>query len=70
MNARTIRDRIKAHIRTNRAAYIMAAIAISAIALQQRNRIQFDKFLVSKGIDLDEYYIPEYYYEKQLKALQ
>jgi hypothetical protein len=62
--------KIREHIKANRAAYIMGAVAISAIALQQHNRIQFNKFLVSKGIDLDEYYIPEYYYEKQLKAFQ
>jgi hypothetical protein len=62
--------KIREHLKANRTAYIMTAVAISAIALQQLNRTQFDKFLVSKGIDPDEYYCPEYYYEKKLKAYQ
>ena len=57
--------KIKNHVAANKAAYVVGAIAISAIALQQRNRVEFDKFLVSKGIDLDEYYLPEYYEAKE-----
>jgi len=40
------------------------AIAIGAVALQQRNRVEFNAFLISKGIDPEEYYCPESYEEK------
>lgn len=56
--------KIKNNIETHKGAYVMGAVAIAAIALQQRSRKEFDKFLTSKGIDLDEYYCPEYYEEK------
>lgn len=56
--------KIRNHVAANKAAYVMGAVAIAATALQQRNRIEFDKFMVSKGIDPDEYYCPEYYAEK------
>lgn len=64
-NVKSTLKRIKKHVEANKAAYAMGAVAIAAIALQQRNRIEFDKFLDSKGIDKDEYYLPEYYEEKQ-----
>lgn len=53
------------HVAENKGAYILGAVAIAAIALQQYNRTQFNEFLTEKGIDLDEYYCPEYYEEKQ-----
>jgi hypothetical protein len=59
-----IKVRIRAHIRANRVSYIMTAVAISAIAHQQGSRIRFNRFLVSRGINLNEYYIPEDCYRK------
>jgi hypothetical protein len=59
--------KIKNHVKSNKVTYAVGAVAIAAIALQQRNRAEFDKFLISKGIDLDEYYYPEGYEEKQLQ---
>lgn len=55
--------KVKNHVARNKAAYMLGAVAISAIALQQRNRIAFDAFLTEKGIDLMEYYNPEYFAE-------
>lgn len=55
----------KENVKNNKAAYAFGALAISAIALQQRNRKNFDAFLVEKNIDLDEYYCPEEFEEKQ-----
>lgn len=56
--------KIKNHVASNKAAYVMSVVAVSAIALQQRNRVMFDEFLTEKGIDLEEYYCPESYEEK------
>jgi hypothetical protein len=64
-NPKQVALKIKNHVETNKVAYVMGAVAVAAIALQQRNRIEFDKFLTSKGIDLEEYYCPEAYEEKQ-----
>lgn len=55
--------KIKNHVARNKAAYAMSCFAIAAIALQQRNRIAFYKFLEEKGIDPMEYYSPEYFAE-------
>jgi hypothetical protein len=63
-NIKALPSKIKNHVATHKAAYVAGAVAITAIALQQRNRKEFDKFLTSKGIDLDEYYVPEHYEEK------
>jgi hypothetical protein len=57
--------KVKNHIVTNKGAYALAAVAVAAIALQQSNRKAFEKFMIEKGIDPDEYYCPEYYEEKQ-----
>lgn len=59
--------KIKNNVVANKAAYVVGAIAVAAVALQQRNRVEFDKFLTSKGIDPDEYYCPEYFEEKNAK---
>lgn len=60
----TTLKKIKNNVAENKAAYVVGAVAVAAVALQQRNRIEFDKFLTSKGIDPDEYYCPEYFEEK------
>lgn len=58
---------VKNHLKENQAAYVMGGIAVCAIALQQRNRIMFERFLVEKGLDPLEFYNPEHYEElKQL----
>ena len=56
--------KIKSHVADNKAAYVMGVVAVAAIALQQRNRVAFNEFLDSKGIDPEEYYCPEAYAEK------
>lgn len=57
-------SKIKNHVAANKAAYVLGAVAIAAIALQQSNRKAFDQFLISKEIDLDEYYVPDHFAEK------
>lgn len=54
---------IKNHIVAHKGAYAMGLVAVSAIALQQRNRKVFNEFLEEKGIDPMEFYCPEYYEE-------
>lgn len=63
-NAKQIALKIKNNVATHKAAYVASAVAVTAIALQQRNRRDFNKFLTSKGIDPEEYYCPEAYEEK------
>lgn len=63
-NIAIIPSKIKNHVAANKAAYVAGAIAIAAVALQQRNRKDFDAFLTSKGIDTLEYYCPEEFAEK------
>jgi hypothetical protein len=58
--------KIKNHVKDHKGTYAMGAVAVAAIALQQWNRTAFTEFMISKGIDPDEYYCPEYYEEKQL----
>lgn len=63
-NIKAIPSKIKNHVVSHKAAYVAGAVAIAAIALQQRNRKLFDEFLDEKGIDRDEYYNPELFAEK------
>lgn len=63
-NAKQTLKRIRNNVASHKAAYVASAVAVTAIALQQRNRKQFDKFLTSKGIDPEEFYCPEAYEEK------
>lgn len=56
--------KIKNHIETNKVAYVASAVAVAAIALQQKNRKDFNEFLVAEGIDPEKYYCPESYEEK------
>jgi hypothetical protein len=53
----------KNHVARHKAAYAMGAVAIAAIALQQRNLKDFYAFLEEKGIDPMEYYCPEMFAE-------
>lgn len=55
----------KNHVKKNKVAYVLGAVAVVAIALQQSNNKAFYEFLESKGIDPSEYYCPEFYAEKQ-----
>lgn len=55
---------VKNHVKRQKAAYAMGAVAITAIALQQSNLHAFNEFLTEKGIDLDEFYCPEAFAEK------
>ena len=47
------------HLNRNKVAYAAGAVAIGAIALQQRNNNAFQNFLTEKGIDPMEFYNPE-----------
>ena len=52
-------QKIKNHVKENKFGYWMGALAISAVALQQRNVHEFTKFMIEKNIDPDEYFCPE-----------
>ncbi len=58
MNIKTIPSKIKNHVSTHKAAYVAGAVAVAAIALQQRNQKVFNEFLDEKGLT-EEYYTPE-----------
>lgn len=60
--------KVKNYLNTNKAAYAASAVALIAIAMQQRNRVMFNAFLIEKGIDPEEYYCPESYEEKMNQA--
>lgn len=51
--------KVGSHLNRNKVAYAAGAVAIAAIALQQRNNNAFSGFLVDKGIDPMEFYCPE-----------
>lgn len=55
--------RVKNHVLSHKGTYAMGAVAIAAIALQQKNRTDFYAFLTAKGIDPMEFYMPEYFEE-------
>lgn len=63
-NAKQTLKKIKNHVTANKVTYVASTVAIAAIALQQKNRKDFNEFLTSKGIDPEEYYCPEAYEEK------
>lgn len=50
---------VKDHVTSHKAAYAASAIAITAIALQQKNVKDFYAFLEEKNIDPMEFYCPE-----------
>lgn len=56
--------KVKNHVKDNKFAYAAGTIAVLAIALQQKNRLDFNEFLTEKGIDPEEYYCPESYEER------
>lgn len=61
---KAVPSKIKNHVASHKAAYVAGAVAVAAIALQQRNRKDFYKFLIEKNIDPEEYYFPEAFAEK------
>ena len=54
---------VKDHVKTHKAAYAASAVAVTAIALQQRNQRVFFEFLEEKGIDKLEFTCPEAFAE-------
>jgi len=56
-------NRIKNHVARQKAAYAFGAVAIGAIALQQRNLKSFYEFLEEEGIDPIKFTCPEYFAE-------
>lgn len=54
---------VKDNVKTHKAAYAASAVAIAAIALQQRNLRSFYVFLDEKGIDRLEFICPEAFAE-------
>lgn len=62
-NFKAVALRVKNHVARQRYAYAMGLVAASAIALQQRNRIDFYAFLESKDINPMEFYCPEMFEE-------
>lgn len=55
--------RLKNHIEANKFGYGMLALAIAAVALQQKNLKDYYAFLEEKDIDPMEFYCPEAYNE-------
>jgi len=53
----------KNHLKRNTVSYALGALAISAIALQQKNAKSFYTFLESEGIDVMKYLNDEQYEE-------
>ena len=59
---KTVKDttiRIKNHVSRNKVAYAASSVAVLAIWLQQTNIKHFTEFLEEKGINPDEYFLPE-----------
>lgn len=56
----------KNHVMSHKFAYAMTAVAIAAVAGNQRNIKGFTRFMEEKGIDPTEFFCPEYFEEKQL----
>lgn len=55
--------RLKNHLENNKFGYAMLALAIAAVALQQKNLKDYYEFLEEKDIDPMEFYCPEAYDE-------
>ena len=64
LNIAAIPSKIKNHVAANKVAYVAGAVAIAAIALQQRSKNDFYAFLESEGIDPEKFYFPDAYAEK------
>lgn len=56
-------SKMKNHVVANKGAYIMGAVAVTAIALLECHRKGFESFLIEKGIDPLEYFVPEEFAE-------
>jgi hypothetical protein len=52
-------QKIKNHVSKNKYTYYMGAVAVGAVALQQKNVRDFTKFMIEKNIDPNEYFCPE-----------
>ncbi len=57
-NIKALPSKIKNHVVSHKAAYVAGAVAIAAVALQQRNQKLFNEFLDEKGLT-EEYYTPD-----------
>jgi hypothetical protein len=55
--------KLKNHYEEKKSAYVWGAIAMTAIAIQQRNIRQFYEFLGERDIDPMEFYSPEQWEE-------
>ena len=62
-NTDSIPSRIKNHFVRNKFAYAAGAVAITALAWQQKQTKAFYGFLESRNIEPMEYYNPEWYAE-------
>jgi hypothetical protein len=51
------------HVNTHRGLYVGVTVFTIMVALQYRASQQWSEFLVEKGIDPMEFFIPEYYEE-------
>jgi hypothetical protein len=60
--------KVKEHIGRNKVAYACGTVAITAVVALQVERKAYEKFLTEKGIDLTEFYNPEYFKELQTQA--
>lgn len=60
-------SRVKNHIYNRRGRYSAALTAIAFMALMNRSGRELTEFLIEKGIDPQEYFLPEAY-EEALEA--
>lgn len=59
-NLKKVARKTGSHLNRNKVAYAASAVAIAAIVLQQRNNNSFQSFLLEKGIDPMEFYMPDF----------
>jgi hypothetical protein len=60
-------QKVKDHVKAHPVVYTAVTTALIAGVIMNRNGKEFEKFLIEKGIDPDEYFIPEEYEEKLAK---
>lgn len=51
--------KVKNHVGRHKAAYAFSGLAITAVVLQKTQAKAFEGFLIEKGIDPMEFYLPE-----------
>jgi hypothetical protein len=55
--------RVKNHVARHKVSYVLGGVAIGAFTQLKLNNKAFDQFLMEKGIDPNEFWMPEAYPE-------